>query len=209
MIPKGASRFDTIIFDLGKVLIDFDWMRAMTKLDGKTALSVPEIAERLKNTDVVRRYETGSLGSEEFVVLMQELLDLHASSQEFVDAWSDIFTTELIPELDIIDRLKKHHRLVLLSNTDPLHAAFLKRNFPVLEKFDARVLSFEVGAMKPDAKIYQAASHAAHAPAERVLYIDDIAAYAEAGASLGWTTITFKGKEHLLEEFSRLGVALD
>ncbi|MDD5544253.1 MAG: HAD-IA family hydrolase [Acidobacteriia bacterium] len=207
MKPNSSSRFDTLIFDLGKVVIDFDWMRAMKKLEGRTPLSVPEIAGRLKNTDLVHRYESGSLASESFVEEMQKLLELRVSFEEFVEAWSDIFQSDLILETDFIDRLKKHHRLLLLSNTDPFHAAFLKERFPVLEKFDARVFSFEVGAMKPDLKIYEAASHAAQAPADRILYVDDIAAYAEAGASLGWTTVTFKGKEDLLQEFRRLGVA--
>jgi glucose-1-phosphatase len=209
MTRQENSRIDALVFDLGKVIIDFDPMRAIRKLEGRTPYDAPELLARMRGTDVVNRFESGELNSEEFFEEIAGLLKLEVSFEEFTSIWSDIFMEELILERIFFERLKPRYRLVLLSNTNPMHAAFLRERFPVLRVFDEQVLSHEVGAMKPSGRIYKAATTAARTVPERMFYVDDIPAYVEAASRLGWVAFPFRGRDQLFRDMQASGIRLD
>ncbi|MBZ5555033.1 MAG: HAD family phosphatase [Acidobacteriia bacterium] len=206
MNGTGNSRFDSLVFDLGKVIIDFDPMRAIRKLEGRTPYRATELLAKMRETDLVNRFESGTLTSEEFYREISAHLQLGVSFEDFIPIWSDIFMDELILDASFFEQLKPRYRLVLLSNTNAMHAAFLRSRFPVLSVFDCQVLSHEVGAMKPSDRIYQAATEAARTTPGRMFYVDDIPAYVEAACRLGWVAIPFQGKDQLVREMQSLGI---
>ena len=93
--------------------------------------------------------------------------------------------------------LSERYRLVLLSNTNAIHYQALCQRYPLLDYFQHRVLSFEVNAMKPAAKIFQCAIEAAGCPPQQCFYTDDIAAYTEAARNLGIDAVTFESSIQL------------
>lgn len=205
-MTPGNPTFRALVFDLGKVIIDFDPMRAIRKLEDKTPYSVAEILERLKRTDAIARFESGQLATEDFCREMSEYLELRISPEEFQAIWSDIFVEPPFLAPSFFERLKLRYRLILMSNTNPMHAAFLKTHFPILGVFDEWVLSHEVGAMKPEDRILSAATAAAETTPDRIFYVDDIPAFVEGASRFGWTAVQFTGKEQLLQDMGRLGI---
>ena len=122
-------------------------------------------------------------------------------------AASDIFTLNE-PLLPLIDRLKEAgYRLVVLSNTCPPHVEWITRHWDVLERFDARVFSYEVGAMKPGPEIYRVAVAAAGCEAEECFFIDDLAENVEAARREGLCGAVFVGVEPLRVALIDAGVS--
>ncbi|MGP8243747.1 MAG: HAD family hydrolase [Bryobacteraceae bacterium] len=191
--------YRAIIFDLGKVLIDFDFARGYQALEGRCPYSTAEIRRRLSSTGLVERFETGLVEPHDFVSQLGKLLTLDIDYSEFCGIWSSIFGQPLIPESMLAD-LSARHRLVLLSNTNAIHYRDLCRSYPLLDYFQHRVLSFEVNAMKPAAKIFQCAIEAAGCPPRECFYTDDIAAYTEAARNLGIDAVTFESAAQLERE---------
>src|SRR5687768_17335364 len=106
----------TIIFDLGKVIIPFDFKRGYDRMAPLCSYSATEIPERLRSCDLVTRFEEGKVAPEDFVRELSAILHLKVSYEEFCGIWSSIFLQEtLIPE-ELIVALKKRYRLLLLSN---------------------------------------------------------------------------------------------
>jgi putative hydrolase of the HAD superfamily len=188
--------YRAIIFDLGKVLIDFDFARGYRALEGRCPYSTVEIRHRLASTDLVERFETGLVEPHDFVSELETLLSLNIAYPEFCAAWSSIFGQPLIPPSVLAD-LAERYRLVLLSNTNAIHYQALCRSYPLLDYFRHRVLSFEVHAMKPAPRIFQCAIEAAGCPPQECFYTDDIAAYTEAARNLGIDAVTFESATHL------------
>src|SRR3990170_3516731 len=93
---------------------------------------------------------------------------------------------------DLIERLKKDFRLCLLSNTNELHFEFIRKNFPVVYKFDMWVLSYEAGVMKPDPEIFRIALRKAGIEAEEAIFIDDIRGHVFGAQGLGINSVEFK-----------------
>jgi putative hydrolase of the HAD superfamily len=145
-----------IIFDLGRVLIDFDFKRGYQALEGLCPYRAAEIPGRLATCDLVERFETGLIEPRDFVAEMSAVLDLKIDYDRFCRIWSSIFTGTLVPE-NLLAGLAARYRLMLLSNTNAIHFEGLRASHPMLRHFHDLVLSYEVKAMKPRPEIFQAA----------------------------------------------------
>jgi putative hydrolase of the HAD superfamily len=90
--------------------------------------------------------------------------------------------------------------LLALSNTNPIHFAMVKEAYPLLRHFDDFVLSYEVGAAKPEAKIYQEAIVRAQCNPEECFFTDDVALNIEAARLNGMDAVQFLSAEQLERE---------
>ena len=196
-----------ILFDLGKVLIHFDFQRGYRELEGLCPYTATEIPRRLAGTGLVERFETGLVEPRAFVDEMSRILELRADYDRFCEIWSCIFTHELLPE-SMLTGLRKRYRLVLLSNTNALHFEMLRGAYRhLLRHFDELVLSYEVGAMKPHPEIFRAAVEAAQCGADECFYTDDIAAYIEGARKLGIDAVQFQSREQIEGAMRERGIA--
>ena len=194
-----------IIFDLGRVLIDFDFKRGYQALEGLCPYRAAEIPGRLATCDLVERFETGLIEPRDFVAEMSAVLDLKIDYDRFCRIWSSIFTGTLVPE-NLLAGLAARYRLMLLSNTNAIHFEGLRASHPMLRHFHDLVLSYEVKAMKPRPEIFQAAIARAGCRAEECFYTDDVAAFVTAARNLGIDAVQFESAAQLDREFAARGI---
>lgn len=197
--------YRAVIFDLGKVLIQFDFKRGYRALEGLCPYLAAEIPRRLAGIDLVQRFETGLIEPREFVAEICRFLRLRVDYEEFCRLWSTIFAEPLVPE-DMLAGLAARYRLLLLSNTNAIHFAMIRENYPILRHFHDLVLSYEVKAMKPQREIFAAALERAGCRPGECFYTDDIAAYVEAARGLGIDAVQFESAAQLQREMSVRGI---
>ena len=96
--------------------------------------------------------------------------------------------------IDVVRRMP--HPRYLLSNTDATHIAWIRRRFPeVFPLFDGWVLSFEVGAEKPEEAIYQQVEALSGRPPESHIFVDDVPEFVAAAQARGWRGIRYTDLE--------------
>jgi putative hydrolase of the HAD superfamily len=196
----------TIIFDLGKVIIPFDFKRGYDRMAPFCGYAPEQIPEKIRSCDLVTRFESGHLEPEVFVRELSSLLGLSIEYSDFCEIWSAIFLPDtLIPE-SLLERLKERYRLVLLSNTNAIHWDMVSRRYPLLRHFDEHVLSYRVKALKPDPRIYEAAIRAAECRPEECFFTDDIPAYIDAARSHGIDAVQFHSREQIEGELKKRGI---
>ena len=201
--------YKAIFFDLGRVLVHFDFRRGYRALEGLCPHAAEEIPKRLAGTGLVERFETGLIEPRDFVAQMCGILELKADYDQFREIWSSIFTEELLPE-SMLEGLRRKYKLVLVSNTNALHFEMLSDSFKhLLRHFDHLVLSHEVRAMKPRPEIFQAALKFADCRAEECFYTDDIEAYVIAARGLGIDGVVFESRAQLEGEMRQRGISWD
>jgi glucose-1-phosphatase len=189
-----------ILFDLGNVIIPFDFRRAYARLEPLCKFPTEEIRSRLRATGVVHRFETGQIDEFRFVQEFSKALDLDISHAEFCDLWSCIFMPDpLIPE-SLIESLAQRHRLLLLSNTNSIHISMVRANYPLLRHFQHAVLSYEVGAAKPSPEIYQEAVRRAGCLPQECFFTDDIQQNVDAACALGIDAVRFHSASQIEDE---------
>ncbi len=195
-----------VLFDLGRVIVPFDFERAYAKLEAVSGIPAAEVPGLLARTGLVARFESGEIESRDFVREVSGRLNLEIGEAGFREIWSSIFLPEtLIPE-SLLRGIARNYRLVLVSNTNAIHFETVLENYPLLRHFHALVLSYKVGAMKPLPLIYRRAIEAAGCRAEECFFTDDIAAYVEGARAQGIDAVQFQSAAQIETELRRRGV---
>ncbi|HZT32896.1 MAG TPA: HAD family phosphatase [Bryobacteraceae bacterium] len=196
----------SVIFDLGKVIIPFDFSRGYRAMEQHCDCPAGEIPQRLGSTDLVQRFETGLLEPEPFVRQLSGILGLRVDYAGFCRIWSSIFLPDpLLPE-SLLAGLRKNYHLLLLSNTNAIHFEMIRETYPILRHFHDFVLSYRVKAMKPSPLIYRAAVEKAGCRPEECFFTDDIPAYVDAARREGMDAVQFQSREQIEEELRARGI---
>jgi 2-haloacid dehalogenase len=186
---QPMSRPDIVVFDLGKVLVDFDYSIAGRRIAARGTKSAAEVQNFVDHSPLLFRYETGLIDRQQFFDEVRTATGFQGGIDEFAQFFADIFSP-------IDEMIELHARLRLarvptfiFSNTNDLAIEHIRRNFPFFANFDAYVLSYEHGVMKPDAKLYEVVERVTAKRGAQILYLDDRIENAEAGRARGWQVI--------------------
>jgi glucose-1-phosphatase len=199
-----------IYFDFGNVICFFDHQRA-----ARQAAAVAGIAEEQawkvifgQPDGLEWKYEAGQQSDEQFYDAFCTATGTRPDVAKFHHANADIFTlnTAIVP---LIAHLEDAGiPLGILSNTCNSHWRLVTDGrYAILPKaFKKIVLSYHVGAIKPDPRMFKAAITAAGVPAERIFYADDIAGHVEAARKAGIDAVQFTDVAALQRELLKRGV---
>lgn len=192
-----------VIFDLGRVIVPFDFNRGYARIAALTGTPAADVSGLIRPTGLVERLESGIIDPHAFVQQLSAVLNLHCTYDEFCDIWSSIFLPETLVSEELLRGIAARYRLVLLSNTNAIHFEMIRRNYPLLRHFHALVLSYQAGAMKPSPLIYQKAVEAAGCLAEECFFTDDIAEYVEGARHYGMDAVQFQSAAQIEAELRR------
>jgi HAD superfamily hydrolase (TIGR01509 family) len=182
-------KISAVCFDLGKVLLHFDWDIMLKRIAEKSTLAPEEITALLKNDPQIIAYEIGGISSIKFFSHLKKLLQYKGSSKELRSCFSEIFTP-LPDHIALAAQLAPHYPLALISNTNEAHIVYAEATYSFFSLFHARIYSHQVKTMKPNPEIYQTALAALGGidPLE-ALFIDDLEPNILGASQLGWQTI--------------------
>ncbi len=197
---------EVAVFDLGKVLVDFDYNIACRKIATRCKLELENIQRFMTNTPLLLAYECGELSNAEFFKRVCEGTSFAGTFQEFDSHFSDIFTP--IPEM-----IELHARIRargiptwIFSNTNDLAVSHIRRAFPFFGNFDGYVYSYEHRAMKPDPKFYAVVERMTSCRGKQILYIDDRPENAATGLARGWQVIQHETPARTIASVRALGL---
>ena len=197
-----------VIFDFGNVLCTFDNLRFLEGLSSLCGKPAGDLGELLYGQSTLTQdYEAGRIDSRAFHREVSRLCGTDLPEPDFIRVYTDIFTP-IHATFDLIRKLKPGYKLGLLSNTSPWHFERAIRTTEVFPLFDSVTLSFEVGASKPDPRLFEDALSKLDLLAEECLYVDDLPAFAQAATDHLLHGITYTTPVALLTELRRHKVAL-
>jgi HAD superfamily hydrolase (TIGR01509 family) len=196
----------TVAFDLGKVLVDFDYSIAARRIAARGTVTLLEIAQYINQSTVFVQYETGLVTTEQFYTEVRRVTGFRGDLAEFSQCFADIFSA-MEPMIQLQAALRRRGLTTYaFSNTNELAVEHIRRTFPFYSDFDGHILSYEQGAMKPDAKIYEAMELASGKRGPEILYLDDRPENIAAGAARGWQVILQESPEKSRAAIQKLGL---
>jgi len=195
-----------VIFDLGKVLVDFDYAIAVRRIAARGRMAAEELGRFLTTAPLLFRYELGLLTSEQFYKEICSLTGFGGNLDEFSLAFGDIFTP-IQPIVQMHADLRKQGMpTFILSNTNDLAVRHIRRSYPFFSDFQGYILSYEHGVMKPEARIYEVAEQTCAHKGEEILYIDDRPENIDAAAERGWQVILQETAEKTVAQVKGMGL---
>jgi putative hydrolase of the HAD superfamily len=205
-VPHSPPEF--LYFDLGNVLLYFDHHLACRQMAAVSGVPADRIWDVIFESGLELLYEAGAVGSQEFHERFCRETDSHPDYDALAHAASAIFEVNLPMKALLAHLSAAGHRLGLLSNTNPIHWAYVAggRYGMIPEVFEQVVLSYEVGAIKPDARIFRHAAELAGAPPERIFYVDDVAGHVAGARAVGIDAVQYTTTPALADELLRRGI---
>jgi HAD superfamily hydrolase (TIGR01509 family) len=200
MVPKA------VVFDLGKVLVDFDYGIVARRIAARGKMTIGEIALYIQQSPLFVQYESGRVTTQQFYDEIRRVTGFRGDLAEFSDYFADIFVPiEPMVQLQAALR-RKGLATYVFSNTNELAAGHIRRTFPFYPNFDGYILSYEHGAMKPDAKLYEVVERESGRRNADLLYLDDRPENIAAGAARGWQVILHETPEISRAAIQKLGL---
>ena len=178
-----------VVFDLGKVLLDFDYAVAARRIAARSSATPEQVRQFIDQSPLLARYESGEMSTPQFFEAVRRAIGFAGSLEEFGEDFADIFTE--MPEMIALQDWLRHSGIptYLFSNSNDLAISHIHRRYPFYSRFDGYILSYERGALKPQPRIYEVVERETQQSGDNIAYFDDRAENVAAGAARGWRTI--------------------
>jgi HAD superfamily hydrolase (TIGR01509 family) len=196
----------TLLLDLGNVLIFHDNALLVRNMATAAGRSVDDVL-RTFNAELHDGLNRGVIGERGTYHYLRDIVGVSATDDALAALWSSHFTVHQAV-MPMIESLIGRVKLVLVSNTNTVHVRYCKQTLPILARFDALVLSNEVGVAKPDRRIFEIALERAGATASQAAFFDDVQSYVDAAAALGIAGRVFTTAQQFRADLSALGIAV-
>jgi FMN phosphatase YigB (HAD superfamily) len=197
-----------LYFDLGNVVVRFDHLKGCRQMAALAGLSADQVFTVVFDSGLNRRCEVGELSDRAFYEEFCRATGTQPEPSAFLHAASDIFTLNdsLIPVVGALE--VAGHRMGILSNTcDFQWQRLMASDYCILPApFSVFALSFEIGAMKPDPKIYRAAADLAGVTPREIFFCDDVMGHVTAAREAGFDAVQYTTTAALVADLLRRGV---
>lgn len=199
--------FNTIIFDLGNVLINWEPKLLYNKIfdsEEKTNDFLENICTLSWNEeqDAGRSLKNGT------DVLIQQYPQHKAEISAYYDRWEEMLNGAIEGSVEIFRKLKdsRKYKIYALTNWSSELFPVALRNFKFLNWFDGIVVSGDEGIRKPEAAFFQILFDRYLVKPENAVFIDDNLRNVEAARKIGIKSICFTSAEELEKELQDSGI---
>jgi glucose-1-phosphatase len=205
---EPGTEFKVLAFDIGKVLVPFDWPAVEAGFARRTNSSLRQVSEAMLKLQKLG-YESGGINTAGFLQELNRLLCSDITREEFTALWNESFT-ECQLMIPVVEQLAKTHRLIALSNTNEEHFEHLDKTLNIYRHFEHLIVSHKVGFMKPHKRIFQEVKkYTGRSVLKReVLFIDDKPAFVHGARQYGLRAIQFTTPEAFVERLRQIGLLL-
>lgn len=203
-MPSSPTR--ALLFDLGGVVIDFSFERAMALWEPHSRLSPQDLRAAFRHDTPFEHFEVGALSRPEYFTHLRATLDLTCGDAVLEEAWNATLIAEIPETAAMIDQVRERVPCYALTNTNPPHLDTMRSAFPgMLARFRHVFSSTEIGCRKPEAEAFRRVVAAIGVPAAEILFLDDLPVNVEAGRAFGLQAALVRGPEDVRRELTARG----
>jgi putative hydrolase of the HAD superfamily len=198
---------DALLFDLGRVVLDIDFSKALACWAGHAGCMPSDIAARWAIDESYHHHERGTISDEAFFEGLRRSLGIAITDAQFLDGWNAIFAGEMEGIAPLLERAAGHFPLYVYSNTNRAHVAhFTRIHAHTLKPFRELFYSSSIGMRKPEIAAFDHVVKAMGVQASRVVFFDDLAENVESARSLGIKAVQVKSSRDVADALTALGV---
>lgn len=198
---------DALLFDLGRVVIDFDIHRTLAAWADAAGCAPADIVAKFARDDVFWRYETGMISDADFFANLRMSLGVDLSEAQLVDGWNATFIGEMPGIAPLLERAARTMPLYAFSNTNRAHVAYFSQHYAeVLGHFRDIFLSSTIGLRKPHAAAYDHVVRAIGIPASRIVFFDDLIENVEGARACGLKAVHVRSIDDVADALAALDI---
>jgi HAD superfamily hydrolase (TIGR01549 family) len=198
---------DALLFDLGRVVFNIDFPRALACWAGHAGCEPAAMAARFSTDESYHHHERGTISDEAFFDNLRRSLGIAITDEQFLEGWNAIFADEMEGIAPLLERAAKHFPLYVYSNTNRAHIAYFTQvHAHTLKPFRELYYSSSIGHRKPDAAGFDHVVGAIGKPASRIVFFDDLADNVEAARACGLKAVHVTSSRDVANALDALGI---
>jgi epoxide hydrolase-like predicted phosphatase len=196
-----------LLFDLGGVVIAFDFGRAFQLWALRAGCDPLTIEERFSLDDAYERHERGEIPASDYFAALRQSLNVELSDQQFMEGWNDVYLG-LIPGMgDLLTIARQHLPVYAFTNSNPAHKTTWERLYANdLEPFDSIFVSSDLGLRKPDPAAFTLVARYTGFEPKEVLFFDDSPENVEGARMVGMQAVIVHSIDDVRRALSQLGI---
>lgn len=195
-------KIKAIVFDMGNVLVKYDFMIFLNQFEKICKKPRKEIIDVFLSA-YSNKFDTGKISGLDFYTEIVNNLEINISFEDFKKMYCSIF----LKNNDFkkyAEKIIDKYPAYILSNIDELHYEHIVNNFNWVNNIDTHFLSYEMGLLKPDEKIYKnIINNIKDYNPEEILFIDDKTENIEGAQKAGLKAIHYSSTEYVVSELKK------
>ncbi|AKM33013.1 HAD family hydrolase [Pandoraea faecigallinarum] len=200
---------DTVVFDLGNVLIRWDPRNLYRKLFGPDEAAMEQFLAEVCHTEWNEQQDRGRLWKDAVAEAIERHPAHEANIRAYFERWAEMIPGEIAGTVEILTQLRERNfRLLALTNWSAETFHIAEERFPFLGWFEGIVVSGRERIIKPDPAIFRLLIERYALRPETTAFIDDSIRNVDAAAREGLAAIHFKDPDDLRRQLQALGIAL-
>ncbi len=196
---------EALLFDLGGVVIDIDFGRAVASWAAAAGVPVGAIRARFSFDEAYQRHERGEIAADVYFAALRSSLRIDVPDAVLVRGWNAIYVDEVPGIREILRAAAERLPLYAFTNSNPTHYAFCSARYAdVLKSFRKVFVSSELGVRKPERAAFEAIGVAIGVPLERILFFDDPPVNVEGARTIGMPAVLVRSPADVAEALAAL-----
>lgn len=186
-----------VFFDLGMVIVDVEIQNGAKFWTENTGRPEEEFSAVFFESGIKDELDVGTIGLDDAITRAQALCN-NVPRRTLIDSWNAILTKREYMK-STVETIARVSRCAVISNTDPIHAAWIEENAGIHEHIEHWIYSFDTGSMKPEPHILEYAIDRMGVEPQHTLLLDDRLDNLETAKQLGMDTIWFDNRDNVMK----------
>jgi putative hydrolase of the HAD superfamily len=198
-----------VILDLGGVVFGISVDRIIKSWAESSGCHPKDIAPKFKVDEYYKLFEIRKISPEEYRSHVCNVLEINISDEDFDKGWNSIYL-DLLPGIEqLLLQLKDKTRLLVLTNTNEIHAKEWRvRYADILKHFDRVFASHEIGVRKPSPESFHAILDYLGTTPDRVVFFDDTPDNVEGALAIGISSFVVNSPNEVSEKLKQMGMEI-
>ncbi|MEI7788401.1 MAG: HAD-IA family hydrolase [Chlorobiaceae bacterium] len=181
-----------ILLDIGNVIASVDFLRFCRGVVLDASSDLQAVSRKYCEGELKLKFDQGIIAPLDYLCMIgRDSLTASMSHGEIRELWQNVFSL-LEGAEEGVETLSREHQLWIMSDTDPLHFAFLLSHYSFLRERERYYLSYEHGFLKSSPEAFEHVLNDSGLPAHEFVLIDDKPENCSSAAAVGIKSIRFE-----------------
>ncbi len=199
-----------LLFDLGGVVIDFDFDGAFQLWASRAGCDPRLIAERFTLDDSYEQHERGEVPASTYFAALRHSLGIDLSEGDFIEGWNNVYLGPVPGISEVLSIAQRHLPLFAFTNSNPTHKSVWEHFYASeLRPFQTIFVSSDLGARKPDPEAFLLVARRMGFEPGEVLFFDDTPGNVDGARAAGMQSVLVGSISDVRGALSRIGLKIE
>jgi putative hydrolase of the HAD superfamily len=201
-----SQKIEGLLFDMGGVVFEIDFERALQTWSNLTRLPIEEIRSRVSMDQAYEKHERGEIKASEYFSHLRHVLELEANDSEIAVGWNAIYLEEIAETVNYVLAVNNDMPCFAFTNSNPTHQAFWETAYPrAIESFHQIFVSSDLGLRKPERAAFETISNATGIKLNAMLFFDDTEENVNGARAVGMEAVHVKTHLDVQQALAEIG----